>query len=92
MINTTLTRLAINALTNLFFSSEDSKEIFWQKKGINGLLMILNSYDEEIVDDGLKLLHAFVIRKSDNVSKIAKEQDFAIVKSLLKKVRYQPDI
>ena len=54
--------------------------------------MILNSYDEEIVDDGLKLLHAFVIRKSDNVSKIAKEQDFAIVKSLLKKVRYQPDI
>jgi len=72
VINNTLTRLAIKALTNLFFMSEDSKEIFWQKNGINYLLMILNSYDEELIDDGLYLLYAFVIYKSDNVSKLAK--------------------
>ena len=53
---TNLQYLAMTALTNLFKYSEDSKEIFMQKGGIEFLLQKLRSKQEKVLEVALKLL------------------------------------
>lgn len=83
-VATTLNRLALKALTNVFYCSEDSKDHFWKKNGHCYLLNRLNSYDEDIINDAIDLLFAFFHRKNTHVEAMAKEQNSQVITTLIK--------
>jgi len=66
--NFNLTSLAASALVNLFNYSDDIKEIFIQKQGLNAILEYLTCKEEDTLLNVLRLLLA-LIAKSETIGK-----------------------
>ena len=73
----------MTALTNLFKYSEDSKEIFMQKGGIEFLLQKLRSKQEKVLEVALKLLLALIHKGDMQAKKIAMRNDFQTIQVLV---------
>ena len=79
----TLSILAINALANLCHYSDDIKEIFFQKGGLNLMLENLNSMQNEILTAILTLLLTFISKSEQFSKKISSENNYECVTTLL---------
>lgn len=82
--NFNLTSLAASALVNLFNYSDDIKEIFIQKQGLNAILEYLTCKEEDTLLNVLRLLLA-LIAKSETIGKhISDENSNEAIHSLMK--------
>lgn len=89
--NFNLASLAASALVNLCNYSEDIKDIFVQKQGVNAILEYLTCKEEETLLNILRLLLA-LISKSESIGKqICQENNSEAVHSLLR-IIIGPDI
>jgi len=79
-----LAALSASALVNLCNFSNDIKEIFFQKNGLNVLLQYLPSKKEEILINVLLLIRCFTENSETFTKQIASENEFEAVKILLK--------
>eukprot|EP00347_Sterkiella_histriomuscorum_P016136 403354352 len=89
--NYNLASLSAQALVNLCNYSDDIKDIFIQKQGLNAILEYLTCKEEDTLQNVLKLLQA-LINKSETIGKqICEENNNEAVHSLLK-ILLGPDI
>jgi len=81
--NFNLTSLAASALVNLCNFSNDIKEIFIQKNGLNAVLEYMRCRDEDTLLNILRLLLALIV-DSDAIGRlICNENDHEAIISLL---------
>ena len=73
--NQELAALAASALVNLCNYSEDIKEIFFQKNGLNVLLEYLSCKREIILLNVLRLIQVFIAKSETFTKKICEEND-----------------
>lgn len=81
--NQELAALAASALVNLCNYSDDIKEIFFQKNGLNVILEYLTCKREIILLNVLRLILVFIVNSETFTKKITEENDQEAVKSLL---------
>lgn len=81
--NYNLISLAASALVNLCNYSDDIKDIFIQKKGINAVLEYLTCREEDTLLNVLKLILALINKNESTGKLIAEENDHEAVTSLL---------
>jgi hypothetical protein len=67
-----MTALAVMAMVNLCNFSEDMKDIFMQRNGINVVKGLLNSKHEDIVLNGLRLTMTLISKKEGETNTIGR--------------------
>ena len=97
-----LTSLSIMALVNMCNQSEEIKDVFLQKHGFQIIMQLLNSKDEDVLVNMLKLVMNLIAKNRSETSSqigrtLAEEENIeyganAILKRLIKLVKRGPDI
>lgn len=82
--NFNLTSLAASALVNLCNYSDDIKDIFMQKNGVNAILEYLTCKEEDTLLNVLRLMLNLISRSEVIGKQISEENDHEAIKSLLK--------
>lgn len=93
---TKLTALSVMAIVNMCNYSDDIKDIFLQKNGFYIVCELLNSKDEEILLNDLRLIMTLIASKVGEQNligrRLAEENDNQITKRLIKLIKEGPSI
>lgn len=79
--------LSVMAICNMCDYSEDIKDIFYHKNGLQILVDLLGNKDEDILLNTQKLLLALITQKKTETSQFGKQigedQDYRIIRRLI---------
>ena len=82
-----MTALSVMAIVNMCNYSEDIKDIFLMKNGQQILNDLLNSKDEDILLNNLRLIMTLITQKKQETSQIgrtlAEEGEYRIIRRLI---------
>ena len=88
--------LSVMAIVNMCNFSEDIKDIFLQKNGFQIIMDLLDSKDEDIMLNCLRLIMTLINKKKGDTSQIGRtlgeEKDYAMIRRLIHLVKDETGI
>ena len=91
-----LTALSVMAIVNMCNFSEDIKDIFLQKNGFSIIVELMNSKDEDILVNCLRLIMTLIAQKAGETNQIgrtlAEENGNQLLKKLISLIKEGPNI
>lgn len=95
-LSSRLTALATIAIVNMCNQSDDIKDIFLKKDGFNMIMNLMESKNEDVLLNTLRLVMTLIATSDGDTAKIgtfiAEENDNEILKRLILLIKQGPDI